>query len=136
LKALGLLLKGAGLSIKLAKSFSTQGHPGSPCGVPQGTDNQRLEGFMKIYVGNMPFAVTEDALRVKFEEYGAVEEVTIVTDRDTGRPRGFGFVTMPNEDEAKAAISGLDETELEGRALKVNEARPRRDSGGPRRRGW
>ena len=85
---------------------------------------------MKIYVGNMPFSVTDGDLRAKFEEFGAVEEVTIITDRDTGRPRGFGFVTMPNSDEANAAISALNETEMDGRTLKVNEARPRRDSGG------
>jgi len=89
---------------------------------------------MKIYVGNMSFSTTEDSLRAKFEEYGTVEEVAIVTDRDTGRPRGFGFVTMPNSDEANAAIQALNATELDGRALNVNEARPRRDAGGPRGR--
>ena len=86
---------------------------------------------MKIYVGNMSFSTTEDTLRAKFEEYGTVEEVAIVTDRDTGRPRGFGFVTMTNADEANAAIQALNATELDGRALNVNEARPRRDAGGP-----
>ena len=89
---------------------------------------------MKIYVGNMSFSTTEETLRAKFEEYGTVEEVAIVTDRDTGRPRGFGFVTMPNSDEANAAIQALNATELDGRALNVNEARPRRDAGGPRGR--
>mgnify|MGYP000606213547 CR=1 FL=1 len=91
---------------------------------------------MKIYVGNMSYSTTEDQLRAKFEEFGAVEEVTIVTDRDTGRPRGFGFVTMTSSDEANAAISALNETDFDGRTVKVNEARPRRDSGGPRRRRW
>jgi RNA recognition motif-containing protein len=85
---------------------------------------------MKIYVGNMPFSVTDGELRSKFEEFGAVEEVTIITDRDTGRPRGFGFVTMTSSDEANAAISALNETDMGGRSLKVNEAKPRRDSGG------
>ena len=81
---------------------------------------------MKIYVGNMSYSTTEDSLRTKFEEFGAVEEVSIVTDRDTGRPRGFGFVTMTSSDEANAAISALNETDLDGRTVKVNEARPRR----------
>ncbi|MCK4236660.1 MAG: RNA-binding protein [Candidatus Krumholzibacteria bacterium] len=88
---------------------------------------------MKIYVGNMSFTTTDEQIRSKFEEHGEVGEVALVTDRDTGRPRGFGFVTMPNPDEAKAAIEALNEAELDGRSLKVNEARPRRDSGGPRR---
>ena len=91
---------------------------------------------MKIYVGNMSYSTTEDSLRSKFEEFGAVEEVTIVTDRDTGRPRGFGFVTMTSSDEANAAISALNETDFDGRTVKVNEARPLRDSGGPRRKRW
>ncbi len=91
---------------------------------------------MKIYVGNMSYSTTEDQLRTKFEEFGAVEEVTIVTDRETGRPRGFGFVTMTSSDEANAAISALNETDMDGRTVKVNEARPRRDSGGPRRKRW
>ena len=91
---------------------------------------------MKIYVGNMSYSTTEDSLRTKFEEFGAVEEVTIVTDRDTGRPRGFGFVTMTSSDEANAAISALNETDIDGRTVKVNEARPRKDSGGPRGKRW
>jgi RNA recognition motif-containing protein len=90
---------------------------------------------MKIFVGNIPFSITEDHLRDKFEAFGAVEEVTVVTDRDTGRSRGFAFVTMPNQDEAKAAIEALNGTEMDGRAIKVDESKPRRDSGGPRRRG-
>jgi RNA recognition motif-containing protein len=82
---------------------------------------------MKIYVGNMPFSVTEDQLRAKFEVHGEVEEVSVVTDRHTGRPRGFGFVTMPNDEEANAAIGALNGTELEGRTIKVSESRPRKD---------
>jgi cold-inducible RNA-binding protein len=92
---------------------------------------------MKIYVGNMAYSTTEDGLREKFGEFGEVEEVAIITDRDTGRPRGFGFVTMPNDEEANAAIEALNGQDLDGRALKVNEARPRRDAGGgPRRQRW
>ena len=86
---------------------------------------------MKIYVGNIPYSTTEDQLRDKFGEFGEVEEVTVVTDRHTGRPRGFGFVTMPNGEEANAAIEALNSSELDGRTLTVNEARPRRDSGRP-----
>ena len=81
---------------------------------------------MKIYVGNMSYSTTEEGLRAKFEEFGAVDEVAVINDRETGRPRGFGFVTMPNDDEANAAISALHGTDFDGRTLKVNEARPRR----------
>lgn len=88
---------------------------------------------MKIYVGNLSFSTTEEQLREKFAEYGEVEEVTVVTDRYTGRSRGFGFVTMPNSEEAKAAIEALNSLELDGRPLNVNEARPRRDADGPER---
>jgi cold-inducible RNA-binding protein len=83
---------------------------------------------MKIYVGNMAFATTEDSLRQKFEEFGAVEEAVVIKDRETGRPRGFGFVTMTNGDEGKTAIEAMDQTDFEGRTLKVNEAKPRRDN--------
>ena len=89
---------------------------------------------MRIYVGNLDFSTTEEKLREKFAEYGEVEEVAVITDRDTGRSRGFGFVTMPNSEEATAAIEALNSTELDGSTLKVSEARPRRDAGGPR--GW
>jgi RNA recognition motif-containing protein len=82
---------------------------------------------MKIYVGNMSFTTTENSLREKFEEFGTVEEAVVITDRETGRPRGFGFVTMPNNDEGKSAIDSMNEADFEGRTLKVNEARPRRD---------
>jgi len=91
---------------------------------------------MKIYVGNLSYSTTREELRGKFAEYGEVEEVTVVADRDTGRARGFGFVTMPNSEEAKAAIQALNSIELDGRALKVNEAQPRGDTGGPKRRRW
>jgi cold-inducible RNA-binding protein len=84
----------------------------------------------KIFVGNLTFSVTEAALRSAFEKYGSVASVTIVTDRDTGQPRGFGFVEMPNDTEAQKAMNGLNGTDLEGRTLNVNEARPK--SEGPR----
>ena len=83
---------------------------------------------MNIYVGNVYLAVTEDELRQAFEAYGQVTSAKIITDRYTGNSRGFGFVEMPDHQEAKSALSGLNGTDLKGRALKVNEARPREDS--------
>jgi cold-inducible RNA-binding protein len=86
---------------------------------------------VKIYVGNLSYSMGSDALRAAFEEFGTVNSAEVVVDRNTNRSRGFGFVEMENEDEAKAAIAGLDGKELEGRPVKVNEARPRRsDFGG------
>jgi len=82
---------------------------------------------MNIYVGNLPREATEEDLRQAFEAFGQVTTVKIITDKFTGDPRGFGFVEMPNSPEAQAAISGLDGKDLKGRALRVNEARPRRD---------
>lgn len=77
----------------------------------------------KIYVGNLPFSATEEELTALFEEIGAVESVSIITDRDTGRSKGFGFVSM-NDQDAEKAISALNGKEFAGRALTVNEARP------------
>ena len=87
----------------------------------------------KIYVGNMPFSATEDQIRQLFSEHGAVESVALVTDRQTGRPRGFGFVEM-DAAGADRAIQALNGTDLGGRSLNVNEARPRGDNGGGRNR--
>ena len=78
---------------------------------------------MKIYVGNLAYRTTEDGLRAAFEQYGTVESAAVVKDRETNRSKGFGFVVMPNNDEAKAAIEALDSTELDQRSLRVNEAR-------------
>jgi cold-inducible RNA-binding protein len=86
----------------------------------------------KIFVGNFSFSTTESELRQLFEPYGTVENVTVVTDRDTGRSRGFGFVEMPNNGEAESAIAALNGQDMNGRALTVNEARPKTDRGGPR----
>ena len=91
---------------------------------------------MNIFVGNLAFTTTDQELRACFEAYGTVDTVRIMTDRETGRSRGFGFVEMPNAMEANAAIAGLDGTALGGRALTVNEARPREERGGPRRPRW
>lgn len=84
---------------------------------------------MKIYVGNMSFKTTEDSLHALFSNYGEVQEVAIVNDRETGRPRGFAFVTMDDEG-AKQAIEALNGNEFEGRTLNINEARPRENRGG------
>jgi cold-inducible RNA-binding protein len=85
-----------------------------------------------IYVGNLSFEATEESVRALFEAYGTVGRVNIVTDRDTGQPRGFGFVEMANDGEGEKAIAAVNGTELGGRALNVNEARPKaeRSSGG------
>ena len=87
----------------------------------------------KLFVGNLSFQTTESDIRAAFEQYGAVESVAIITDRDTGRSKGFGFVEMSEED-ANKAIAGLSGSELDGRALTVNEAKPmvKRDFGGDR----
>lgn len=80
---------------------------------------------MEIFVANLSFASTEDDLRQLFGAFGTVERVNIVTDQETGRSRGFGFVAMPNEDQARGAIEGLNGSEFQGRTLVVNQARPR-----------
>lgn len=83
-----------------------------------------------IYVGNLPFSTTENELQQLFESHGTVNRVSMVTDRDTGRPRGFAFVEMANDSEGQAAIEALNGTQSGGRALTVNEARPRQPRGG------
>jgi cold-inducible RNA-binding protein len=80
---------------------------------------------VNIYVSNIAFNATTDDLRQLFESYGAVDKVNIITDRDTGQSRGFGFVEMPDSTAAKAAMQGLNGKDLDGRALTVNEAKPR-----------
>lgn len=84
----------------------------------------------KLYVGNLSFDASEDELRQLFEPYGAVESAKLATDRDTGRTRGFGFVEMTNNNEAEAAIAALNGSEVGGRALIVNEARPKTSGSG------
>jgi RNA recognition motif-containing protein len=86
----------------------------------------------KLYVGNLPFTATEDGVRTLFGAHGAVDKVSLINDRDTGRPRGFGFVEMSNAD-ALRAMQALNGSDYEGRALKINEANDRdRSSGGNR----
>jgi RNA recognition motif-containing protein len=88
----------------------------------------------KLYVGNLPFTATEEAVRELFSKHGSVEKVSLISDRDTGRPRGFGFVEMTQADASRAmqALNGVD---FDGRALKVNEAQDRERSGGGNRGG-
>lgn len=95
---------------------------------------------MEIYVGNLPFSYDEGALQAVFSPHGQVEKAQIIMDRMSGRSRGFGFVTMPDNNEGQAAIEALHGSELEGRNITVNEARPREerpqgDRGGFQRRG-
>jgi RNA recognition motif-containing protein len=85
----------------------------------------------KLFVGNLPFTATEASVRTLFSAHGTVETVALITDRDTGRPRGFGFVEVSGADAARA-IQALNGTDFEGRALKVNEAQARQRSGGDR----
>ena len=85
----------------------------------------------KLYVGNLSFTTTEEAVRALFSQHGTVEKVSLINDRDTGQPRGFGFVEMSNSDAARA-MQALNGTELGGRSLKVNQAQDRERSGGNR----
>lgn len=83
---------------------------------------------MNIYVGNLSYGVSDDNLREVFEAYGSVNSAKVITDKYSGRSKGFGFVEMTNDVEAQAAIDQLDGAELDGRPIKVNEARPREDN--------
>ena len=85
---------------------------------------------MNIYVGNLSYGVSDDNLREAFEAFGAVSSAKVITDKYSGRSKGFGFVEMENDAEANAAIEQLDGAEIDGRAVKVNEARPKEDNRG------
>ena len=89
----------------------------------------------KLYVGNLPFSSTEDSLREAFARFGTVESVNIITDRDTGQSKGFGFIELSSKQEAAEAIGKMNSAEMDGRTLKVSEALPQapRDGGGARR---
>ena len=84
----------------------------------------------KLYVGGLPYSISDRSLEDLFAEHGTVESARVITDRMSGRSRGFGFVEMDDDAQAKAAIDGLNGTELDGRTITVNEARPRKDRGG------
>ncbi|MCB1165514.1 MAG: RNA-binding protein [Leptospiraceae bacterium] len=90
---------------------------------------------MNIYAGNLPYSLNEQDLQSLFAEHGDVEKATIMIDRETGRSRGFGFVVMPDDSQAMGAISALNGREIDGRALRINEAKPREDSRRPDRSG-
>lgn len=85
---------------------------------------------MKLYVGNLSYSTNEDELRELFGAYGTVDSVAVITDRDTGRSKGFGFVELNNDTEAQAAITGLNGKDVGGRALTVSQARPKTEGGG------
>ena len=91
---------------------------------------EEFELSKKLYVGNLPFSITEDELRAAFESHGTVSSVNVITDRDTGRPRGFAFVEMDDASSADDAMRALDGSELGGRTLRVNEAQDKRRDGG------
>ena len=84
----------------------------------------------KLYVGNLPFSTTEDELRAIFEQHGGVDSVNVITDRETGRSRGFAFVEMSDSNAAEQAMRALDGSDMAGRSLRVNEAQDRRGGGG------
>ena len=94
------------------------------------------EPFVNIFVGNLAYSATDHDLRQLFEQYGVVDKVSVITDRDTGRSKGFGFIEMPDSTAAKTAIAKLQGTELAGRALTVNEAKPREPRREPRQARW
>ncbi len=95
---------------------------------------------MKLYVGNLPFSIDSEKLKELFSSYGDIEEATVISDKFSGRSKGFGFVSFTKDEDAKKAIKEMNDKDVEGRKLKVNEARPmeerppRRDFGGNRRR--
>ena len=89
----------------------------------------------KLYVGNLPYGVTDSDLQQMFEAHGAVQSAQVIMDRDTGRSKGFGFVEMGSDQEAQAAIAALNGAQMEGRSLTVNEARPKEGGGGGGRGG-
>jgi RNA recognition motif-containing protein len=108
--------------------------PASVASILKSWRGEDYELSKKIYIGNIPFSSTEDELRALFERHGGVASVNVITDRDTGRPRGFAFVEMDDASAADDAIRALDGSELGGRSIRVNEAQDRRGGGGFRSR--
>jgi len=88
---------------------------------------------MNIYIGNLPYSISEDELRDLFAAHGEVSSANIIMDRDSGRSKGFGFIEMPEKTQGEAAINAINETDVQGRNVRVNEARPRNDNRGGRR---
>jgi cold-inducible RNA-binding protein len=127
-------------SCRICYTLRAFANPGKTafCLLHDSPDSQRQkEGNLKnIFVGNLSFNTSEDELRQAFEAYGQVERASILTDRETGRSRGFGFVEMTNAEEGEKAIAGLNGSQLGGRTINVNEARPKAErAGGGRERG-
>lgn len=91
---------------------------------------------MNIYIGNLPYEVTEDEVQQLFAAHGTVASVNLIKDRDTGNSKGFGFVEMENQAEAEKAIKELDGSEVNGRNIKANQAHPKNDRSKPKRRNW
>jgi RNA recognition motif-containing protein len=102
----------------------------SPRLAPEQSRTKEESSMKNIFVGNLDFAATESSIRALFEQYGNVDRVSLITDRDTGRSRGFAFVEMADAGEAERAIAGLNGFDMNGRALNVNEARPKAEGGG------
>jgi RNA recognition motif-containing protein len=100
-----------------------------------GSGEKKQGVWLNIFVGNLSYTTTEDSLRRLFEQYGEVTSVRIINDRETGRSRGFGFVEMANDDEARAAIAATNAKAIDGRTINVNQARPREERA-PRRDRW
>jgi len=90
--------------------------------------------MMNIYIGNLPYGISEDELRDLFAAHGEVSSANIIMDRDSGRSKGFGFVEMPDKAQGEAAINAINQTDVQGRSVRVNEARPRNDNRGGGRR--
>lgn len=84
---------------------------------------------MNIYIGNLPYSISEDELRDLFASHGEVSSANIIIDKDSGRSKGFGFIEMPNKDQGESAIKAINETDVQGRNVRVNEARPRTERG-------
>ena len=124
-------LVGSQTATKQVKDEKTS-HPRAPAATPDhgACIPSKKDRMKNIYVGNLDFNVSEDELRQAFAAYGQVDTVTILKDRDTGQPRGFGFVEMANDEEAEKAINGINGTQLGSRVLNVNEARPKVNKGG------
>ncbi len=90
--------------------------------------------MMNIYIGNLPYSISEDELRDLFAAHGEVSSANIIMDRDSGRSKGFGFVEMPDKAQGEAAVNAINQTDVQGRSVRVNEARPRNDNRGGGRR--
>ena len=121
-------MRSVGAGLKSPESSAPFREGGFPVKYGVRLDSQRMTMSKNLYVGNLPFSVNSDDLREAFEKFGTVVSASVVSDRETGRSRGFGFVEMA--DGGEAAISGMNGAELQGRALTVNEARPREERRG------